>query len=336
MGFTRYLTILLCTYNRAKLLKPLLENLIKQIEAVRASLALAQNKAINNIEILFIDNNSNDETKEIGLEYSKKCNFLTYEFEERQGLAKARNKGIKLAKGKIIVFIDDDIILNENWLSEILKSLETYPYKAFGGKVIPLWEKEKPSYINFNGYFSLSQKIFPAHDNGDIEKLYPISKEETNPIGANMWIFKELFEKYGGFREDLGRVGYGGIPCEDTEFCSRLLKNNEKIFYYPRATVFHTVSSYRMSKEFIKSWHYRNGISTVRKGGRGFPLFDIFRFLIRIFLFIPYYIFFVLLGLIIFNERIKLWGEFKLIRVFGQLREFLRIWFRIPLKDPTF
>ena len=322
----QYLTILLCTYNRAKLLKPLLEELIKQVKAQERK----------DLEILLIDNNSNDGTKEIALEFQRENSFLKYEFEGNQGLAKARNKGIKLIKGDFIVFIDDDIVLDSNWLNEILKSLSTCNYKAFGGKVLPLWEKEKSSYITLNGFFKLSQKIFPSHDNGDIERLYPINKEETNPIGANMWIHKDLFKKYGGFREDLGRVGYGGIPCEDTEFCSRLLRAKESIFYYPKAIVFHPVSSYRMSKEFIKSWHYRNGISTVRKGSRSFIFLDLFRFLARLLLYIPFFIFVFFSGIILLNDKIKSWGEFKLIRVLGQLREFLRLWLKIPLKDPTF
>ena len=329
MNDTRYLTILLCTYNRAKLLKSLLDVLVNQVETV---LATAQK---DSIEILLIDNNSSDETKQIGTEYKSKYSFLTYEFEGKQGLARARNKGLQLARGKIIVFIDDDIILDTNWLAEILKSL-AYPYKAFGGKVIPLWEKERPRYINLTGLFSLNQKIFPAHDNGDISKLYPINKSETNPIGANMWIYKEIFEKYGNFSEDLGRVGYGGIPCEDTEFCSRLIKHNEKIFYYPNATVFHPVSSYRMTKEFIKSWHFRNGISTVRKGGRGFIALDLIRFLIRLLVYIPFFILLFLMGILFINQKIIYWAEFKLIRVAGQLRGFFRIWLNIPLKDPTF
>lgn len=326
MEIKQYLTILLCTYNRAKSLKPLLIELIKQVEK----------EARNDLEILLIDNNSNDETKETVLEYAKKYRFLIYEFEERQGLAKARNKGLDLACGKIIVFIDDDIILHESWLKEILNSLNKYPHKAFGGRVIPLWEKEKPSYINLHGLFSLSQKIFPAHDNGETENIYPLSREETNPIGANMWIYKELFLKYGKFREDLGRVGYGGIPCEDTEFCSRLLKNKEKIFYYPKAIVFHPVSTYRMTKDFIKSWHYRNGISSVRKERASFSFLDLFRFFLRLCLYIPFFIFMFLVGLLLINKKVYSWSEFKLIRAFGQLREFLRILFKLPLKDPAF
>ena len=151
-----------------------------------------------------------------------------------------------------------------------------------------------------------------------------------------MWIYKEIFEKYGKFREDLGRVGYGGIPCEDTEFCSRLLRNKENIFYYPKALVYHPVSSFWMSKEFISSWHYRNGISTVRKGGREFPIFDLIRFLVRLLVLIPYYFCFFIIGILFFNNKISSWGLFKLVRVLGQLREFLRIWLNIPLKDPTF
>ena len=324
--YNRYLTILLCTFNRGKLLKPLLEELVKQVK----------NTKREDIEILLINNNSTDETKVICQEFVQNHDFVRYDFESRQGLAISRNKGLTLTNGKVIVFIDDDVILHESWLSEILNSLEKYPYKAFGGKVIPKWEKEKPSYIDFNGFFSLSQKIFPAHDNGEDEKLYPITREETNPIGANMWIYKEIFDKYGKFREDLGRVGYGGIPCEDTEFCTRLLKNKEQIFYYPKAVVYHPVSSYRMTKEFIKSWHYRNGISTIRKGGRSLVFLDCFRFVVRVFLVIPYYLMFFIIGLLTLNEKIKCWSLFKFVRVLGQLREFLRIWLNIPLKDPTY
>lgn len=321
-----YLTILLCTYNRAKILKPLIEALIKQVEK--------QNR--NDLEVLVIDNNSTDQTRSITTSLQNTCNFLHYAFEGKQGLAKARNTGIKLAGGKVIAFIDDDIILDENWLNEILVCLSKYSYKAFGGKIIPLWEKEKPKYINLHGPFLLSQKIFPSHDNGDLEKFYPINKEETNPIGANMWIYKELFTKYGNFREDLGRVGYGGIPCEDTEFCSRLLRAKETILYYPKAFVYHPVSTYRMSKEFIRSWHYKNGISSVRKGGRSLLFLDLFRFLIRAFIYIPFFVFLFIIGNILFIKSISCFFEFKLIRVMGQLREFLRIWLKLPLKDPVF
>lgn len=326
MNNSKYLTILLCTYNRAKLLKALLDELINQVTDLNR----------NDIEILLIDNNSNDETKNVVQNFQKTCNFLIYEFEGRQGLAKARNKGLVIAKGKVIVFIDDDIVLEKTWLSEILISLKMYPYKAFGGRVIPLWEKEKPNYINLSGTFAISQKVFPAHDNGNSEKIYPINKEETNPIGANMWFYKELFEKYGEFREDLGRVGYGGIPCEDTEFCSRLLKNKEIILYYPKAIVYHPVSTYRMSKEFIRSWHYRNGISSVRKGGRTLPMLDIGRFLVRLLILLPFYILGYCTGLIILNRKLLAWSEFKAIRILGQSREFFRIWLKIPLKDPVF
>ncbi len=326
MEHQSYLTILLCTYNRAKLLNPLLSKLINQVKSVNR----------DDIEILLIDNNSNDETKEIVLNYQKNNKFLIYHFESRQGLAIARNKGLELARGNVIVFIDDDIVLHESWLREIFTSLDKYKYKAFGGKVIPLWEKDKPSYVSLTGFFALNQKIFPAHDNGDDSRLYPITKDETNPIGANMWFYKELFKKYGGFREDLGRVGYGGIPCEDTEFCSRLLRNHEQIFYYPKAIVFHPVSVYRTSKEFIKSWHYRNGISTIRKGGRKYAVLDIPRFLVRLLMHLPFYIIMFIVGLFLINKKIRYWSEFRFVRVLGQLREFLRIWLKIPLKDPTF
>ena len=68
-------------------------------------------------ELIIVDNNSIDETKELIKEYKINSRInIRYIFERKQGLSYARNRGIKKAKGRIIVFTDDDIMVEKSWL----------------------------------------------------------------------------------------------------------------------------------------------------------------------------------------------------------------------------
>lgn len=74
------------------------------------------NQTINNYEIILIDNNSTDSSKNIALTYSKKYKFIhCYNIKDRN-VSLARNKGLSEAKGNIICFIDSDDIINKNYL----------------------------------------------------------------------------------------------------------------------------------------------------------------------------------------------------------------------------
>src|SRR3989344_835324 len=100
-----HISVIICTYNGEKTILKCLESLNKQI--------FPKNK----VEIIVIDNNSSDNTKGIVFNFIKKSKFkIRYIFEPELGLSKARNRGIKEAKGNIVAFIDDDILLANNWL----------------------------------------------------------------------------------------------------------------------------------------------------------------------------------------------------------------------------
>jgi GT2 family glycosyltransferase len=78
---------------------------------------------------------------------------------------------------------------------------------------------------------------------------------------------KEMFQKHGGFRTDLDRVGSNLISGGDTEFGSRLLAAGEKLRYVPSALLYHPVAPNRMQKAYFLRWHFDGGRGAIRQFG---------------------------------------------------------------------
>jgi len=99
---------------------------------------------------------------------------------------------------------------------------------------------------------------------------------------------REVFEKHGDFRTDLGRMGSSLLGREDVEFANRLLTAGEPLWYEPRAVVRHRVQQCRMNKKYVLNWWYWYGFSEVADLGppqgkwviNGVPLV-LFRRLVR-------------------------------------------------------
>lgn len=87
------------------------------------------------------------------------------------------------------------------------------------------------------------------------------------PFGANMAFRKSIFEKYGGFRTDLGPRPGSEIRNEDTEFGARILAAGERLRYEPGAVVYHPVSQERLRKEYFLAWWFGKGRADVRQFG---------------------------------------------------------------------
>ncbi len=243
MNLTMQISVVICTFNRANSLKDTLESL------------LVQNlDGIFDYEIIVVDNNSKDATKSIVYSYMPKFQGrLSYVLETSQGLSNARNRGIKEAKGSIIAFTDDDVIIDKNWLSNIWACLQSNDYQAMGGRILPLYNPDTPKWIKDNS--DLLGGPIVRHDYGEINKSY--AKETMSPfVGANMAFSRKVFDKYGLFRADLG-VGQGKVG-EDTEFFKRVIEK-EKICYCGKALVWHKVEKKRSNLAYIAKWWMLQG-----------------------------------------------------------------------------
>jgi glycosyltransferase involved in cell wall biosynthesis len=242
-----FISVIICSYNRCERIKDTLDSLLLQ----------EFDKSFEH-EIIVVDNNSKDRTKEIVKDYIPKFHgILRYVFESKQGLSFARNRGIKEAKGQIIAFTDDDCLIDKLWLRNIVNTFLEYNADCVFGKIIPKWEGANlPKWLERN---KKMWRILGTLDYGENNKL--IDSEKFEFYGSNFSIKKEILSEIGLFNTELGRKGTLLLSGEDTEFFNKLLVSKKRIVYNPKVYVHHKVQEYRTKKRYFIKWHFFTGVS---------------------------------------------------------------------------
>jgi len=245
------LSVIICTWNRCHSLRQALES----IEACAVPAGVEW-------EVMVVDNNSSDETRAVCESFvARDPERFRYLFEQQQGKAFALNSGVLAAKGDVLAFTDDDLTVDTRWVAEILISFQNNDCVAVGGKVVPVWTTPPPDWIEWEGPHRLMAAII-RFDLGDRP-----CETKIPPFGCNMAFKKEVFEKHGLFRTDLGPNTTRKICGEDTELGRRIVDAGERLVYAPGAVVYHPVEEKRARKSFFLSWYYDYGRALVRSSG---------------------------------------------------------------------
>jgi GT2 family glycosyltransferase len=236
-------------------------------------------------EVLLVDNNSKDETRKVAEGFSRKRTInLRYLFEGRQGKSFALNKGLENAKGEIIAFVDDDVLVDKGWLIAVVKSVQKYQdYDGFGGRIISVWKTELPKWLAMTGKYKSLRGTGYLRDDGCDDKEYS-ETENGVPCGANMFFRKRAVKENGFFRLDLGPKGKILGAAEDTEYCWRMLQSGKKFMYIGDALIYHQVEPEKLTKRYLTRWRYYCARSVIRS--KGIPdnticYFDIPRYLLK-------------------------------------------------------
>lgn len=242
-------TVILCTYNRS-------QSLVRALESVAASELPADTKW----EVLVVDNNSRDKTREVIEDF---CNRFPgrfrYQFEPTPGKSNALNTGIREALGDFLAFMDDDVLVSPAWLRNITAPLESGEWAGAGGRILAQGIHSIPPWLALEGEYSMAGML-ALFDLGDhAEEL------KRPPFGTNMAFPKTIFEKYGGFRLDLGPSPGSEIRNEDSEFGRRLFGAGERLWYAPSAVVYHAIPEDRLTKRYMLRFWYDHGRAQVRE-----------------------------------------------------------------------
>ncbi len=258
------ISVILCTFNRSRLLQAALESAVA-----------SRMPSGTGWEVLVVDNNSKDQTREVVEDFSHRYpGRFRYLFEGRPGKSYALNTGIAAAKGDALAFMDDDVTVAPEWLQNLVEPLREGKLAGTGGRVVPRWTTEPPSWLPNEGWASTGPLV--SFDRGDQGHIL-----EESPFGTNMAYLRRAFEQYGGFRVDLGPCPYNEIRNEDSEFARRLLRAGERLYYVPSAVVYHPVTEDRLTKKYFLTWWFDKGRSQIRESGipgdvgwliRGIPL----------------------------------------------------------------
>jgi glycosyltransferase involved in cell wall biosynthesis len=247
------ITVILCTYNRCQSLSNALESVAATIFSDSVEW-----------EVLVVDNNSKDQTREVVADFCRRYpGRFRYLFEERQGKSHALNAGVRASQGDILAFMDDDVTVEPRWLQNLTTPLDNSEWTGVGGRILPPSMFSAPSWLAMEGRYSLvgTLALFNLGNNG--------CELDRAPFGTNMAFHKKMFERYGGFRTDMGPSPGSEIRNEDTEFGRRLIAQGHRLWYEPSAVVYHAVSTERLTKRYFLAFWFDHGRASVREWGDG-------------------------------------------------------------------
>ena len=245
------ISVILCTYNRCQTL-----------EKALASVAASTPPESIQWEVLVVDNNSPDGTRDVAESFCHRYpGRFRYLFELHQGKSYALNTGIREARGDVLAFMDDDVTVESSWLQNLTADLYSGDWAGAGGRILPRWPCAPPSWLPEKEWYGMAPLVM--FDRGT--KAGPLTDP---PFGTNMAFHRRVFEKYGTFRTDLGPGLNGKIRNnEDTEFGRRLLEAGERLRYEPTAVVHHSVPPNRLRKDYFLTWWFNKGRSDIRVNG---------------------------------------------------------------------
>lgn len=219
------LSVVVCTYNRADLLRDALESICEQ--TVEASC----------YELIVVDNNSRDNTREVIEDCCSRHPNVRYCLEEEQGLSHARNRGWREARGEYVAYVDDDCKVPDDYVAAAFDILTRLSPAVFGGPHYGDYNSPKPRWWKERyGSFEPSQT---ATDLPEGEYLQ----------GNNIIIRRELLEAVEGFDSRYGMVGDKLAYAEETELQKRIraMRPDEVIHYDPKVYVWHLVRPEKMT-----------------------------------------------------------------------------------------
>lgn len=229
------LSIIICTYNRAKYIRPLLDSIV------------ANDLPKQEYEIILVDNNCTDNTREIcsTFAYDHSDVMFRYTIEPEQGLSAARNKGIKEATGDILVYIDDDAIVDTWYLRTITEYMDkNYDCMACGGPIIPLYETEEPKWMSH-----WTKELLTAYMYfGDKVRVYP---GERYPGGGNAAYRAQVFEEVGLFNTDLGRKGDSLMGAEEKDIFDKMRAKAWRPIYLPQMILHHIIPQKKLEQDYF-------------------------------------------------------------------------------------
>ncbi len=170
-----------------------------------------------------------------------------------RGLSDTRNTGTRSANGDIVAFIDDDAVAEKTWLENLCFHFDKPQVVAVGGKAIPQWLTGKaPIWFPEEFYWTLgcTYKGLPSDE-----------KEVRNVLGCNMAFRKEIFDKVGYFRCDIGGIDDTPRGGEEADLCLKIKASlpDSLILYESSALIYHKVPASRLRLSYIIKRCYNDG-----------------------------------------------------------------------------
>jgi glycosyltransferase involved in cell wall biosynthesis len=238
------ISVVICTRNRAEQLKRVLAT----------AAAMEVSKALE-WEMLLVDNGSTDDTADVVSSFADRLPIRRF-FEPLAGLSNARNRGVREARGAYLCWTDDDVMLDEHWLTAYASAFARHPNAAFfGGPIEPVFEGAPPAWLTDNRAslgFLLAERDFGP------ETVALTVEGNRLPFGANFAVRAaeqrmHLYDPQLGVAPSQKRLG------EETAVLHAILRDGGRGVWVADARVRHIIPQTRQSLRYVRVYQQSSG-----------------------------------------------------------------------------
>jgi len=238
-GVTPFITVAICTRNRASFLEKAVQSVISQI--------------VSDCEILIVNNASTDNTPQLAAGFVAAYPQIKVITEPELGLSAARNTALSRARGKYLVFLDDDAEAEPGWLDayrDFFLSPPVTNIACVGGAVFSRHEAPPPAWFR------------PGSDVLDLGDYPRPFQARAGPWGCNFALHREVSLELGGFDVSLGRKGKSLAAHEESDLIERIWRAGHEVWWLPAARIKHFVSAERLRLGWQLRSQYNQGQSS--------------------------------------------------------------------------
>lgn len=235
------LSVVICSWNRGRMLEETLVSVLAAMEGDHRRC----------IEVIVVDNASTDDT---AARLSRYQDRIRVHYEGSPGLSNARNAGVRLARGAWILFLDDDVYLEDGFFSAYQRAFRAFPqFDFWAAPVLPVFDGEAPSWVE--PVLRAHPWCFSALDLGGETRALAA---EQLPFGANMAVRTNLARTYP-FSSQLGYRHGSLIPGEETAFFRAIRSSGGVGGWLPDARVQHRLPMSRATLKHVLNRAYGQG-----------------------------------------------------------------------------
>jgi glycosyltransferase involved in cell wall biosynthesis len=236
------ITVAINTWNRAGLL----DQTLSRMHALVVPTAIEW-------ELLVVNNNCTDDTDVVIARHRGRLPLRRL-FEPRLGVSHAKNRAIDAARGDLMLWTDDDVMVAPDWMIAYLEAAARWPAASFfGGTIEPWFEIPPPGWVLEN--LDCLRGMLAAKEIGPEERYY--SEGDRPPFGANMAFRTEVLKAHR-FDTNLGRTGGDQVRGEETALIEALCTKGIRGVWVPGARVEHFVTRQRLTRRYL--WDYFRGL----------------------------------------------------------------------------